>query len=159
MTMIVGLPAHVLLVHLIVVLAPLTALLEILCAVWAAARRRLVWLVLALAAVTMVFTPITINAGEWSFDRVRHPSAALRTHAALGEWMIYLSVALLVVAIAQAVLHWLENRSDSRRTAANIVVAVLAVVVGVSSIVGVIRIGHAGSQAVWGAEPAQSAGI
>ena len=33
------------LVHFIVVLAPLTALLAILCAVWPAARRRLVWLV------------------------------------------------------------------------------------------------------------------
>jgi len=33
MTTIAGLPAHALLVHAIVVLAPLTALLEILCAV------------------------------------------------------------------------------------------------------------------------------
>src|SRR4029079_13585923 len=37
-------PSHVLLVHFIVVLAPLTALLATLCAVWPAARRRLVWL-------------------------------------------------------------------------------------------------------------------
>jgi len=42
MTTIAGLPAHPLLVHLIVVLAPGTAVLEILCALWPAARRRLV---------------------------------------------------------------------------------------------------------------------
>jgi hypothetical protein len=57
MTTIAGIPAHALLVHAIVVLAPLVALLEILCAVWPAARRRLVWLVLALAAVNLVLTP------------------------------------------------------------------------------------------------------
>ena len=37
MTVINGLPAHVLCVHFIVVLAPLTALLEIVCARWRAA--------------------------------------------------------------------------------------------------------------------------
>ena len=52
MTTIIGIPAHALLVHAIVVLAPLDALLEILCGFWPAARRRLVWLVLALAAAT-----------------------------------------------------------------------------------------------------------
>jgi hypothetical protein len=44
LTTIMGLPAHVLLVHFIVILAPLTAVLAILYAVWPAARRRLVWL-------------------------------------------------------------------------------------------------------------------
>jgi len=42
MTTVNGLPSHVLFVHFIVVLAPLTALLAILCAVWQPARRRLV---------------------------------------------------------------------------------------------------------------------
>ena len=40
--MINGLPAHPS-VHFVVVLAPLTAVLAILCAVWPAARQRLVW--------------------------------------------------------------------------------------------------------------------
>jgi len=40
--------------------------------------------------------------------------------------MIYFSVALLVVAVALAVLHWLEGRSDKRRTAATVVVAIVA---------------------------------
>ena len=35
-----GLPAHVLLVHAVVVLVPLTSLLLVLVAVWPAARRR-----------------------------------------------------------------------------------------------------------------------
>jgi hypothetical protein len=48
------------------------------------------------------------------------------------------------------VLHWLEGRSDSRRTAATVVVAIFALVVGVSSIVTVVRIGDSGAHAVWG---------
>ena len=64
--------------------------------------------------------------------------------------MIYFSAALLVVAIALAVLHWLEGRSDKPRTVATVIVAIVALVVGVSSIVGVVRIGDAGAEAVWG---------
>lgn len=45
MTTVNGLPVHVLLVHFIVVLAPLTPVLAILCAVWPAAGQRLVWLI------------------------------------------------------------------------------------------------------------------
>jgi hypothetical protein len=150
MTTITGIPAHALLVHAIVVLAPLVALLEIVCAFWPAARRRLVWLVLALAAVNLVLTPLTTEAGEWLFDQLGSASPTLQTHADLGGWMIYFSAALLVVAIALAVMHWLEGRSDKRRTVATVVVAIVALAVGVSSIVGVVRIGDSGAHAVWG---------
>jgi ABC-type branched-subunit amino acid transport system permease subunit len=125
MTTIAGLPAHVLLVHAIVVLAPLTAALEILCAIWPAARRRLVWLVLAFAAVNLVFTPLTTDAGEWLLNQRSQVSAVLQA-------------------------HWLEGRSDKRRTVAPVVVAILALVVGVSSIITVVRIGDSGAHSVWG---------
>jgi hypothetical protein len=150
MTTIAGMPAHALLVHAIVVLAPLVALLEILCAFWPAARRRLVWLVLALAAVNLVLTPLTTEAGDWLYDKLGNDSPILQIHKERGEWMIYFSIGLLVVAVALAVLHWLEGRSDKRRTVATVIVAIVAVAVGVSSIVGVVRIGDAGAEAVWG---------
>jgi hypothetical protein len=150
MTTIAGLPAHALLVHAIVVLAPLTALLEILCAAWPAARERFVWLVLALAAVNLVLTPVTTDAGEWLLSQRRSVSPLLQTHAERGDWMIYFSAALFVVAVALAVLHWLEGRSDRRRTAANVVVAIVALFVGVSSIITVVRIGDSGAHSVWG---------
>lgn len=150
MTTITGIPAHALLVHAIVVLAPLVALLEILCAFWPAVRRRLVWLVLALAAVNLVLTPLTIETGEWLYSQQSQPSDILVAHANRGQWMVVFSAGLLVVAIALAVMHWLESRSDKRRTVATVVVAIVALVVGVSSIVGVVRIGDAGAEAVWG---------
>ncbi|HYZ68587.1 MAG TPA: DUF2231 domain-containing protein [Mycobacterium sp.] len=150
MTTITGIPAHALLVHAIVVLAPLVALLEILCSLWPASRRRFVWLVLALAAVNLVLTPLTTDAGEWLYNQQTQPSPILQEHAERGEWMIVFSVALLVVAIAMAVLHWLEGRSDKPRTVATVIVAIVALAVGVSSIIGVVRIGDAGAEAVWG---------
>jgi hypothetical protein len=156
LTTISGLPAHILLVHAIVVLAPLTALLEMLCALWPAARRRLVWLVLSLAVVTTVMTPLTTDAGEWLLARQRHPSAILFTHVQRGNWMIYFSIAMLVVAVALAVQQWLEGRSDNRRVAANVAIAIIALAVGISSIITVIRIGDTGSQSVWGGKFTQA---
>lgn len=150
MTTITGIPAHALLVHAIVVLAPLVALLEILCGFWPAARRRFVWLVLTLAVVTLVLTPLTTSAGQWLYDQQPQPSAVLQTHMHRAEWMIYFSIALLVVAIALAVLHWLEGKTDKARTVATVVVAIVALAVGASSIVAVVRIGDAGAEAVWG---------
>ena len=156
LTTISGLPAHVLLVHALVVLVPLTALLEILCAFWPAARRRLVWLVLAFAAVTTVLTPITANAGGWLYDQERHHRDILNTHAERGSWLIYFSIALLVVAVVLALLHWREVRAAKSRFAVSVLVAVLAIVVGLASIVQVVRIGDSGAQSVWGNELTKS---
>ena len=80
MTTFNGLPAHVLLVHFIVVLAPLTAVLAIVCAVWPAARQRLVWLVLGLAVTTAVLTPLTTEAGEWLEHREGRSPLLARPH-------------------------------------------------------------------------------
>jgi MFS superfamily sulfate permease-like transporter len=66
--------------------------------------------------------------------------------------MIYFSVALLVVAIILAVLHVTERRSERRRLPAQIVVALLAVVVGVASMIQIYRIGDTGARSVWGNE-------
>lgn len=156
MTVVAGLPAHVLFVHFIVVLVPLTALLEMLCAVWPAARRRFVWLVLTLAVITAVLTVLTVEAGEWLYNRERDPSVILQTHAERGEWMTYFSMALLLTAVALAVMHWLDGRSDRRHLAANVAVALVILAVGISSIITVVRIGDSGARAVWGGELTQA---
>jgi uncharacterized membrane protein len=148
MSTVSGLPVHVLLVHFIVVLAPLTALLVIVCGVWPAARRRLVWLTLVLAAVTTVLTPLTTDAGEWLETHVAR-SAAVHTHTELGDTMIYFSAALLVVALALTAVHLRERKTDPPRPL-TLIVAALAVVVAAATIVQVYRIGESGSRAAWG---------
>ncbi len=150
MTTIFGLPAHVLLVHAIVVLAPLTAALEMLCAIWPAARRRLVWLTLAFAVAVMALTPLTTSAGQWLYDQLPQHASILETHHQRGQWMLYIAIALLVVAVVEVIQHLMESRSAEPKRALAAVVAVLALVVGAGSTVGVALIGDAGAQAVWG---------
>ena len=153
MNVVNGMPAHVLLLHFLVVLAPLTALLEIVCGLWPSARRgQLLWLTLILATVTMVLTPITINAGQWLYDLRTNPSPILREHAERGSAMIYFSVALLAVAIILVALRLTERRSEKRRLVIDIIVAIMVLAVGISSMIQIYRIGDAGAQSVWGGE-------
>lgn len=131
MNVINGLPAHALWLHVVVVLVPLTALLEIVCGVWPAARRgQLVWLTLVLAAGTMILTPITVNAGEWLYDLRTKPSPILREHAERGSTMVYFAAALLAVAIGLVVLRLIERRPERRRTVTHVVVALIVLAVG-----------------------------
>ncbi|WP_396927379.1 DUF2231 domain-containing protein [Mycolicibacterium sp.] len=143
-----GLPAHVLFVHFIVALAPLTALLAIMCAVWPAARQRLVWLVLALSLIVTGLTPLTTEAGEWLEHKVGR-SPLIEAHAEIGDTMLFFSLALLVGAVLLAVIHVsaARGRAVSRVLAA--VVAVFVVVAGVATIVQVYRIGDSGAKATW----------
>jgi hypothetical protein len=150
LTTLFGLPAHALLNHAIVVLAPLLASLEILCGLWPAARRRLVWLNLALAAAVVVLTPLTVSAGQWLYNQQTEHSPILEMHEERGEWAIYFAIGLLVVAIVQAVQHRIESRSSEPKKVLAIIVAVVAVAVGAWATVGVVLIGDAGAQAVWG---------
>ena len=94
-----GLPAHILLNHFIVVLGPLTAILAILCALWPAARRRLIWLVVLLAVGTLVLTPLTTTAGVWLSARVGPATPVLTNHEQLGSTLIWV-IAALVAAVA-----------------------------------------------------------
>ena len=156
MTIINGMPAHALLLHFVVVLVPMTALLEIVCALWPTARRGpLLWLTLTLAITTMVLTPITINAGEWLYDRIANPSPILGEHAALGSAMNYFAAALLAGATALLVLRLIETRSDKRRMAAQVVVAIMVLAAAISSTIQIYRVGDAGAQSVWGGEIAR----
>jgi ABC-type branched-subunit amino acid transport system permease subunit len=143
-----GLPAHVLLVHFIVVLAPLTAVLAIVCAVWAAARQRLVWLVLVLAAVTVVLTPLTTDAGEWLEKRLGR-SALLHAHTELGDTMIYFSVALLVAAVLLIVVHLREHRGRSMNAIALWSIAAVVIIASVATTIQVYRIGDSGAKVTW----------
>jgi hypothetical protein len=153
MNVVNGLPAHALWLHLVVVLVPLTALLEIVCGLWAAARRgQLMWLTLALATATMVITPITINAGEWLYDLRKKPTPILQEHAERGSTMVYFAAALLVVAIGLVVLRIVERRSDKRRVGTRVIAGIIVLAVGISSTIQLYRTGDAGAQSVWGGE-------
>lgn len=107
-----GLPAHIVLVHAIVVLLPLSALLLVATAVWPAARRKLAGINAVLATLTLLLVPVTTNAGEWLQARVDETSL-VGNHADLGATALY--VALPVAALA--VLVWWRAKEQAAHQA------------------------------------------
>jgi len=61
-------------------------------------------------------------------------------------------------ALLLAFLHVREGRSETRRIGAHLIVAILALAVGVSTIITVYRIGDSGAQSVWGNELSETTG-
>jgi hypothetical protein len=151
-----GLPAHVLLVHAIVVLLPLSAALLALTAVWPAGRRRLAGPNAVLSVLVVVLVPITTSAGEWLERRVA-PNPLVHRHAELGDTAIYAAIAVAALAL---VIWWRQRehtgRSLMRRTflapsssALTVTLTVLAVVVSAAAVYDVVRIGDSGAKASW----------
>lgn len=144
-----GLPAHILLNHLVVVLGPLAAVLAVLCAVSSAARSRLIWLTLALAVITLIVTPLTTDSGGWLAGKVGD-SPAIGKHAELGETLVYFVAALAVSVTALAVVQLRQARGRTVRTVAHVAVAVLVIVAAVATTVQTYRVGDSGARAAWG---------
>ena len=150
-----GLPVHVLLVHFIVVLAPLTAVLATISALWPAARQRLTWLVVALATATTVLTPLTTEAGEW-LEHQSDRTAVLHEHTELGDTMVYFAVALLVAAILLAIVHVRETRERPLNRSLTWSISVIILVASIATTVQVVRIGDSGARSAWGDKVADS---
>ncbi|MFE9882972.1 DUF2231 domain-containing protein [Streptomyces sp. NPDC005784] len=153
MSLVNGLPAHVLLVHFVIVLVPLTALALVLCAIWPKAAQRLGVVLPLLALVTLASVPLATNAGEW-LERHVESDALVRRHAELGDGLLPWVGGLFVLAF---VVWWALGRSASRApdgtrrpaTLLRITAAVLSLVVAAGAVVDVYRIGDSGAKAAW----------
>jgi hypothetical protein len=155
-TVVNGLPAHVLLVHFVIVLVPLAALALVVCAIWPKASRRLGLLLPALGFLTLAMVPVTTDAGEWLEKHVDGDSL-VRKHAELGDGLLPWAVGLFVLSAA---VWWTTRRSaatEGRPSGAGWVVStpvraaavVLSLAVAVGSVVDVYRIGDSGAKAAW----------
>ena len=69
--------------------------------------------------------------------------------------MVYFSAALLAVAIGLVVLRLIERRSERRRVVTHVIVPIMVLTVGISSMIQIYRVGDAGAQSVWGGEIAR----
>jgi hypothetical protein len=161
-----GLPAHVLLIHVVIVLVPAAAVMLAASAVWPAARAKLGFLTPAVALIALVLVPITTNAGHWFQSHLPNhfgQTAAVRHHAALGSELLPWAIGIFVLATAV----WLLGRrfaygwraepasaEGSDRAALPVwvvaVLAVLAVAVAAGGVVQLYRIGDSGAKSVWG---------
>ncbi|WP_438295474.1 DUF2231 domain-containing protein [Streptomyces sp. HUAS TT7] len=151
-----GIPAHVLFVHAVVVLVPLTALALILCAGLPSVMRRFGLALPALALVSLISVPLTTNAGEW-LERHVNRSALVRQHTGLGDELLPWVIGLFLVVMGV----WWSYRQAGRRTVGaggstggvatplRIAAAALSLIVGVGAGVQVYRIGDSGAKAAW----------
>ncbi|AQA16523.1 hypothetical protein BV401_27885 [Streptomyces malaysiensis subsp. malaysiensis] len=160
MTVVNGLPVHVLVVHFVIVLVPLSALAVVVAAIWPSAARRMGIALPLLAFATLASVPVATNAGEWLEEHV-DSDALVRRHAELGDGLLPWAAGLFVLATA---VWWTTRRSasveaaHSERTRAGtprsaLVVRVAAVVlsgvVAAGAVVDVYRIGDSGAKAAW----------
>lgn len=160
-----GLPAHIMLVHAIVVLLPLAALLLVATAIWPAVRRRLAGPNAILSVLVVALVPVTTSAGEWLEHRVAE-TALLRDHTELGDTAI---LAALPVALLALVIWWRQREATAgeratggsapaagRRTylapgslAVTRTAVVLAVLIAGWAVYDTYRIGDSGAKASW----------
>jgi hypothetical protein len=169
MTTVNGLPAHILLVHAIVVLLPLAALLLVLSALWPAVRRKVAGLNAILSVLVVVLVPITTEAGEWLERRVAS-TPLVRTHTELGDTALYVAIPVAVLAV---VVWWRRRESLQGRTsdttsagstavstrhrtflapastAVTVAITVLSIAAAGAAWYDVYRIGDSGAQATW----------
>ena len=157
---ILGLPAHPLLVHGAVVLVPLAAAGVALIAFWPAARFRLGYAVLALAAAGAMTAVLAQRSGESLDERVRSTDL-IEAHTELGQTGTWAGVAVLAAAVgvvgtdlvmrrrASAIADDTSPSGASRTT--SIVVGVAALILATGGAIQVARIGHSGAKAVWNA--------
>ncbi|MEU8712456.1 DUF2231 domain-containing protein [Streptomyces sp. NPDC048663] len=156
MTLINGLPAHVLLVHLVVVLVPLTALALVGAAISRRAARRMGIVLPLLALISLVSVPLTTSAGEW-LERHVTDDALVERHAELGDGLLPWAVGLFLLA---SLVWWISRAATEPRPDATgkaiwsakpvrVAALVLSLVVAAGAVVDVYRIGDSGAKAAW----------
>ena len=170
-----GLPTHIVLLHIVVVLLPVAAVATIAVVVSSWFRHRYGLVVLAATFVTTLFVPLTSQAGESLADRL--PDAPeIQLHAEVGQqlviWAAVFGVCLAAVvlldvlrraaaadltraeswAVARVPAEWRSSPPGWADTAFR-VFQVLAIVASIGVLVMVVRAGHTGAQAVWSQYP------
>lgn len=153
-----GLPLHVLVVHLAVVIVPAAAIASVLVAVRRSWLLRAGWWVVGLDAAAALTTFVAKESGEKLLARLdrlgdgtRNP--AVQTHVDRGADMLWYALGLLGVTLVLLLVARHRAAATFRpRTIPPIVVpivAALTVVAAVLAVVQVVRVGESGSKAVW----------
>ncbi|MBB2975254.1 hypothetical protein FHX49_000820 [Microbacterium endophyticum] len=152
-----GLPIHVLLVHFVVIVVPLTAICLVLSTFWPAARRRLGLVTPILALVALISVPITTQAGEALEEQVSE-TALSELHTELGDTLLPWAIALFIIAALQ--WFWFafctgdgryakQFTSKTIRTTITMALSIAVIAVAIGSVVVVVIIGESGARAVW----------
>ena len=136
-----GIPTHALVVHVVVVLLPLSALGALAIAAvprWSARFGVLVWVGALVSTGAAVFAE---ESGERLAARVGLPIA----HAQMGEQVKFFAFVLFVLTL----ILWLYDRRHDYRALAVKILAFFVVVAALAAIWSTVRTGDSGAQSVW----------
>jgi hypothetical protein len=141
-----GLPAHVLFLHVPVVLVPIVCILITAMAVRPAWRAKWGLATALLATGTMIATELTVGAGEAFRDQRGESGAKLSQHAELGE-----QTRLLIIVLAIAfILLLVADQQLTLPAALAPVIAIAFTALAILTIVWVARTGHLGAELAYG---------
>lgn len=144
---ILGLPAHPLVVHAVVVLVPLSALAGIVVAVWPKARERYAPLALGVATLALIAIPLATDTGGDLIHMI-HVSAQVKQHAHMADGLLPFMIVLWVALAVLVANKWLPSLISWHRLV-GVAAAVVVVLAAVGSAVQVARIGDSGARAAW----------
>lgn len=157
---IAGLPAHILLIHCVVVLAPLAGLSAVVFALVRRARRYLAWPLGILALLLVPLSVLTAEAGE-QLERARPVSPLIQEHAEQGSFLRYVTVIFLMVVAVQIATAFpsILTRLPAFRSLRGLLespwvlpaASVLGVLAGLFLVYQSIATGHSGAVSVWAA--------
>jgi hypothetical protein len=136
---VLGLPVHALVVHGVVVLLPLMAMITAFVAIVPRWRVHAAWPVVVIDAGLVAMTFVARQSGQALQTRLG--GGVAEQHGALGKNLIWFALVMFLASLVVAV---------TRRSERAAVGPVLTVVAGVLTIWWTIRVGHSGSDAVWG---------
>lgn len=156
-----GLPAHPLLVHAPIVLLPLASVgaIAMLLPSW---RRRIGWIVVALAGISVVAIQLSIESGypleEGTESGTSHE--LINRHADLAEQLRPIAALFFLVLLGFMVFEWWKTRqlsadgvadptSQVARMPASRALYAGTAVLALLAAVWVVRVGHSGADATW----------
>ncbi|GAA1340641.1 hypothetical protein GCM10009594_11580 [Kocuria palustris] len=145
------LPLHPLVVHLPVVVLPLTAILLIVAAVVPAVRRRVLGLSVIGAALGLAGVILALISGDAFAQQVGMP----QQHADAANRLLAASIALFVLTTAWWISRVLADRKQraevegSGAGALPTVLGALSALTGAAVLIFAVQTGHTGAQAAW----------
>ncbi len=150
-----GLPAHPLIVHAAIVLVPLAALGTLAIAFWPTARRRIGWIVVAMAFVGTVSCYAASKSGEALQEDTPRTEQVLK-HTGQGDGAAFFGFGVFVGSAGVMGLDLVKRRRDAEGLEwttglrnVGVAVGVLAVVLSIGGAARIVQVGHSGADAVW----------
>jgi uncharacterized membrane protein len=151
-----NIPTHPLVVHLPIVLVPLTLICVLVFSLRKKWHAHYAIPVAALSFVALIGSYLAKESGEGLEERVRETSL-MEKHTELGDQFFTIALLMFLVVLVWAFVGWyFRNKSDdeSKYKYLRIGICVVAVAVVSYASFAVYKVGHSGAKSVWHNTPA-----